>query len=82
MEEARLAPIARWTIDLARGAGGSAVVLTLRYLVSPMETLEQAHASPHFALTAELARTLAAELTAAAAKLESLPPRTAGGPQH
>jgi biofilm regulator BssS len=75
-----LSPVTGWqtgTIE-AHGIG----ILTLYYLVSPMESTEQAHASPTFALTPPQLRELGQKMIELSQRLESTPPTSAGSPMH
>lgn len=75
-----LAPVAGWTSGTVAAYGIG--FLTLRYLVSPTESLEQAHTSPNFALTAPQLRELGQRMLFLADQLEKTPQTSAGSPQH
>jgi biofilm regulator BssS len=75
-----LAPVTGWELGpvAAYGIG----ILTLQYLVSPMESPEQAHASPTFALTSPQLRELGQKLIELSQKLETTPQTSSGSPTH
>ena len=58
------------------------VMLRLNYLTHPLQTPDQAHASPNFVFQADLARELVSQIERALARLQSGPPPGAGLPKH
>ncbi|WP_395706825.1 bssS family protein [Casimicrobium huifangae] len=68
-EEVPLSPVAGWQTGVISSYGIG--ILTLHYLVSPMETLAQAHSSPTFALTPPQLRELGQKMIELAGMLES-----------
>lgn len=79
-EEIPLSPVTGWETGVIPAY--SAAILTLHYLVSPMESLGQAHSSPRFALTVPQLRELAQKMNWLADKLESSPATADGLPAH
>lgn len=79
-EEMHLAPVTGWETRLIPAYG--AVAVTLRYLVNPMESPEQAHQSPHFVMHAPQLRELAEGLLQAAQRLEKADSSVAQPPRH
>lgn len=79
-EEIPLRPVAGWELRGIPHMG--AVMVTLQYLVSLMETPEQSHASPNFVFHTAQLRELAAAMIRAADKVESGPTPTDGLPKH
>lgn len=79
-DEIPVRPVAGWTAGPVPSLGIG--VLMFRYLASPMESPEQAHASPNFAMTAAQLRELAQRMLDIAAKLESSPESGSGHPKH
>ncbi|WP_312368095.1 hypothetical protein [Stenotrophomonas sp.] len=75
-----LAPVAGWKTGTVPAYGIGFV--TLRYLVSPTETLEQAHSSPNYAMTVPQLRELGQRMLFLADQLEKTPQTSAGSPQH
>jgi len=78
--EIALAPVAGWQTGTVEAYGVG--ILTLRYLVSPMESLEQAHASPTFALTRSQLRELGQKLIELSQRLENAGETSDGSPTH
>lgn len=76
----KLAPVAGWDLNLFRGHGAAAI--TLRYLVSEMESPDMAHPSPNFVLSVPQLRELAALLNRAADELESDGIQAPPGPKN
>ncbi len=72
-----LAPVAGWKTGTVPAYGIGFV--TLRYLVSPTETQEQAHSSPK---TVPQLRELGQRMLFLADQLEKTPQTSAGSPQH
>lgn len=79
-EEFTLAPIAGWETRLIAPIGAAAV--TFQYLVSPMETPDQAHRSPNYLMTATQLRELANALLQAADRVVASGTQGAGLPRH
>lgn len=79
-DEIPLAPVAGWELKTVPSLG--AVVLTLQYLVSPMESPMQAHNSKNFAFHTAQLRELAAALIRAADKAESAGMSAPPGPTN
>ncbi len=75
-----LAPVVGWTSSTITAYG--AAFFTLEYLVSPMESAEQAHKSPNFLLSTVQLRELGQRMLFLADELERNPPTSAGSPQH
>lgn len=78
--EIPLSPIAGWTI--APVSAYRAVMLSLDFLAHATQQPDEALHSPHFVLTVQQARELAAALTKHAALSESGGPQGAGLPKH
>jgi hypothetical protein len=79
-EDLPLAPVAGWDSGVVTQYGIG--FFTLKYLVSPTETVAQAHSSPRYALTSAQLRELGQRMLSLAEHLESNPPTSAGSPQH
>ncbi|MFS8372393.1 hypothetical protein JH314_08185 [Xanthomonas campestris] len=79
-EEIPVSPISGWDISAVKAYGAGLV--TFKYLVSPMESVAQAHTSPTYALMPPQLRELARALTVLAEELESSPTTSEGSPQH
>lgn len=75
-----LAPVVGWTSSTVTAYGIG--FFTLQYLVSPMESAQQAHTSPSFALTVPQLRELGQRMLYLAEQLETNPETSAGSPQH
>lgn len=78
--EIAIAPIAGWETGTVEAYGIG--IVTLQYLVSPMESPEQAHASPTFALTPPQLRELGQKLIELAQHLERSAQTSSGSPTH
>ncbi|WP_369913915.1 hypothetical protein AB8810_12875 [Xanthomonas sp. NCPPB 3005] len=79
-EELTLAPATGWQLRVVPSMG--AVAITLRYLVSPMERVADAHASPNFVFHPWQLRELAHAMLRAADKAENAPPSPSSGPTN
>lgn len=75
-----IAPITGWQTGTVEAYGIG--ILTLQYLVSPSESLEQSHASPTFALTPPQLRELGEKLIELSDRLARTPQTSAGSPTH
>lgn len=79
-DEIPLRPAAGWQLRSIPSMG--AVALTIEFLVSPMESPDQAHPSPNFLFHTAQLRELAHAMLQAADKVDALPPSTSGLPTH
>lgn len=68
-EDVPLSPVAGWQTGIVSSYGVG--ILTLKYLVSPMESLAQAHSSPTFALMPAQLLELGQKLIELAGRLEN-----------
>ena len=79
-EEIKLYPIAAMTVGPVPRLG--IVVMRPDFLVTEMETTEQAHHGRTYALTPVQAKSLVQQIQKALAMLESAPPPDGGGQKH
>jgi hypothetical protein len=80
MNDIAISPVAGWDLRQVRAYG--IALLTLKYLVSPIESPDQAHSSQNFGLIPAQLRELAQTMLKAADSLESAPPTGAAGPTN
>lgn len=79
-DERTISPMTGWETGTV-GAYGIGL-LTIQYLVSPMESLAQAHSTPTFGLTIPQLRELGQKMLELARTLETTPQTASGSPQH
>lgn len=79
-EEIPLNPITGWDTGIVSAYG--IAFIKFHYLVSPMESVAQAHPSPTYAMTPVQLRDLGQKLNWLADQLDATPPTSAGSQQH